>query len=351
MDNVNYKFDLGFEGAKTTTDFVNADNNYGTPAALQAADKLNAATNFGFAHLNVDIFNRLLLELSVSANGYNYGYESSYPVVIAKNTNSFDVQFMPRAALSYLFSKDVSIRASVSKGYSPPTLAEIRASDNIINVDLQPEHGWNYETGLRLQTGDRRVFVDLTGFYYHLKDAIVRRVNENDTEFFINAGGTKQWGLETLLSAWVVRQNNAQFVRGLLFSNSYTLSSFKFDDYFDRTVDLSGKSLTGVPKNVVVSSLELRLPKGIYAFLQHSYTSTIPLTDANTVYAAKYHLLQTKIGCAAVKIGKVPVEIFAGADNLLNQKYSLGNDLNAAGGRYFNAAASRNFYGGLSIKL
>jgi iron complex outermembrane receptor protein len=351
VDNVNWKFDLGFEGSKTNTDFVNADNNYGSPAALQASDKLNAATNFGFAHLNVDIFRKLLLELSVSANGYNYGYQSSYPVATEKKNNSFDVQLMPRAALSYLFSKDISVRAAVSKGYSPPTLAEIRASDNIINVDLQPEHGWNYETGLRLQTSDQRFFVDLTGFYYHLKDAIVRRVNENDTEFFINAGGTKQWGLETSLSAWVIRQTNAQFVRGLLFSNSYTLSSFKFDDYFDRSVDLSGKSLTGVPKNVVVNSLELLLPKGFYVFLQHSYTSTIPLTDANTVYAAKYHLLQSKIGVKEIRIGKVPVEIFAGADNLLNQKYSLGNDLNAAGGRYFNAAASRNFYGGLAIHL
>jgi len=351
VDNVNYKFDLGFEGAKTTTDFVNADNNYGTPAALQASDKLNAGTNFGFAHLNVDIFQKLLLELSVSANGYNYGYESSYPVVVAKKKNSFDVQFMPRAALSYLFSKDISVRGSVSKGYSPPTLAEIRASDNIINVDLQPEHGWNYETGFRFQTADQRVFIDLTGFYYHLNDAIVRRVNENDTEFFINAGGTKQWGLETSLSAWIIRQRTGGLIRGLLFNNSYTLSSFKFDDYLDRTVDLSGKSLTGVPKNVVVNSLEVRLPKNLYAFLQHSYTSTIPLTDANTVYAAKYHLLQAKIGCKEIRIGKVPVEIFAGADNLLNQKYSLGNDLNAAGGRYFNAAASRNFYGGLSFHL
>jgi len=351
VDNVNYTFNLGFEGAKTTTDFVNADNNYGSPAALQASDKLNAATNFGFAHLNVDIFRKLLLELSASANGYNYGYESSYPAVIEKKTNSFDVQFMPRAALSYLVNKDISIRASVSKGYSPPTLAEIRASDNVINTDLQPEHGWNYETGFRFQTSDQRVFADLTGFYYHLKDAVVRRVNENDTEFFINAGGTKQWGLETSLSAWIIRQNISQFIRGLLFSNSYTLSSFKFDDYFDRTVDLSGKSLTGVPKSVVVNSLELRLPKGLYVFLQHNYTSTIPLTDANTVYAAKYHLLQSKIGWKEIRIGRVPIELFAGADNLLNQKYSLGNDLNAAGGRYFNAAASRNFYGGLSIHL
>jgi iron complex outermembrane receptor protein len=43
--------------------------------------------------------------------------------------------------------------------------------------------------------------------------------------------------------------------------------------------------------------------------------------------------------------------LFVGADNLLNEKYSLGNDINAFGGRYFNAAATRNFYAGIKMKL
>jgi iron complex outermembrane receptor protein len=41
----------------------------------------------------------------------------------------------------------------------------------------------------------------------------------------------------------------------------------------------------------------------------------------------------------------------AGVDNLLNQTYSLGNDINAFGGRYFNAAAKRNYFVGLQIKI
>lgn len=349
--NINWKFNLGFEGAKTSTDFVNSDNNFGTPTALQAADKLKAATNFGFAHLNVDISKKLLLELSTSANFYKYAYESSFPVIVAKKTNSFNVQFMPRTALSYLLDQQLSIRASVSKGYSPPTLAEIRASDNVINIDLQPEKGWNYETGFRYQTANKRVFADITGFYYHLKNAIVRRLNENDTEYFINAGGTKQWGVETSIAAWLIAKNKSTFIRGMQLSNAYTLSRFKFDNYFDRTVDLSGKTLTGVPKNVVVTSMEILFPRGLYLFGQHNFTSRIPLTDANTLYANEYHLLQSKVGCRAIRIGNVPIEVFAGVDNLLNKKYSLGNDLNAAGNRYFNAAAPRNFYGGLTMHL
>ena len=43
------------------------------------------------------------------------------------------------------------------------------------------------------------------------------------------------------------------------------------------------------------------------------------------------------------------LEIFAGADNLFNTKYSLGNDINAAAGRYYNAAAGVNYFAGISL--
>ncbi|SEA11137.1 TonB-dependent receptor [Pedobacter hartonius] len=348
---VNWKFDLGLESSGTSTDDVNSDNNFGTPAGLQAADKLRAATNFGFANLNIDIAKKLLLELSASGNLYGYHYKSSFPVVVSEQKRSFDLQFMPRAALSYLFTPDLSARASISRGYSPPTLAEIRSSDNIINTQLEPEKGWNYETGFRYQLAQKRISIDVTGFYYRLNNAIVRRQNENGTEFFINAGGTKQLGAETSLSAWIIQNNNTHFIRGLMLSNAYTLSHFKFNNYISSGADLSGKDLTGVPRGVVVTGLEVLLPKGLYVFLQHNYTSKLPLTDANTVYAGKYHLLQAKVGIKDIKIGKTRFEIYAGADNILNQKYSLGNDLNAAGARYFNAAASRNFYGGLNARF
>jgi iron complex outermembrane receptor protein len=43
--------------------------------------------------------------------------------------------------------------------------------------------------------------------------------------------------------------------------------------------------------------------------------------------------------------------VYAGIGNLLNEKYSLGNDLNAIGNRYYNAAAPRNYYVGLKVTL
>jgi iron complex outermembrane receptor protein len=85
--------------------------------------------------------------------------------------------------------------------------------------------------------------------------------------------------------------------------------------------------------------------------LQHNYTATIPLNDANSVYAKRYNLVQAKVGYTGLKLNKSSFEIYSGVDNLFNVKYSLGNDLNAAGGRYFNPAAGRNFYAGLSYRF
>ncbi len=345
------KFNVGLESSQTGTDFNNSVNNYGIKGALTAADDLTAASNFGFVNLEFDFLNKWLLELSGSANFFKYKYASIAPVAIAEKTNTFDVQFMPRVALSYLASPIFSINTSISKGYSPPTLSEVRASDNVINTSLKPEYGWNYEAGFKLEALKKTIFIDVTGFYYHMKSAIVRRINEQENEYFINAGGTKQWGLETAVSAWVIPSKNAGLITGLQLRNAYTWSDFKFSNYQSNNINYAGNGLTGVPKNMLVSSADLSVWKNGYLFLQHNYTSTIPLNDANTVFADKYHLLQAKIGLKNLKVAGSRAEVFLGADNLLDKTYSLGNDLNAVGNRYFNAAPGRNFYAGLVFSL
>lgn len=349
--NLNYTANIGFEGSGTAADDDNFDNAGGTPTNVQASDKLKASSNFAFAHLNIDVYNRLLIELSASANLYKYHYESLAPVAIAKQSNSFDVQFMPRVALSYLLDPGLAVRASISRGYSPPTLAEVRASNNVINTNLQPESGWNYETGIRLESTSHRIVADVAAFYYNLNNAIVRRLDEGDAEFFINAGGTKQYGVEAALQAVILPYNPGHFVRSLQLRSAYTYSHFKFDDYIDRTANYTGNDLTGVPRHTVVSSLDLQFPNGFYFFVQHNYTATIPLNDANTVYAKAFNLVTSKIGWTGLKINKSSLDVYAGVDNLFNENYSLGSDLNALGGRFFNPAATRNFYAGLSFRF
>jgi len=341
---------LGLESAGTKTQVKNFNNNAGQPAAMQASDWLKANQDFAFARINFDLDQKLLVELASSLNFFNYKYESFFPVVVAAQQRKFSKQLMPKIAASYLIIPALSLRASVSKGYSPPTIAEVRSSDNNINNNLQAELGWNYETGLRFNTKNNRFYASANIFQYQLKDAIVRRLNANDTEYFINAGGTKQRGIELETSIWIIR-NHASLISGIQFRSNYTYNHFRFNDFESANTVFSGNRLTGVPANVLLNNILFEFRKEIYFFAQHNYTSAIPLNDANTAFARRYHLVELKTGIRELKINNIKFEISLGVNNLLNEKYSLGNDLNAVGNRYYNPAAGINFYSGISVKL
>jgi len=336
----------GLESSMFTADIYNYDNHGGTKGLLQSSDALTAGQTFLFTHFSA-AFQRWFLEAAASLNAFNYHFESlSGGEVSGRRT--FKKQLMPRLAASYQLGSSLFWRASVSRGYSPPTIAEVRPSGNVINLALQAETGWNVETGIRFRTEDGHFYVDAAVFNYNLHNAIVRRVGENDQEYFINSGGTRQPGFEfeTMFRTFPA----SKLLKEIELSGSYALSDFSFAAYKNAFADFSGNKLTGVPRHAAFGSLLLKFPIGVYLSAGYNFTSKIPLNDANTVFAASYHLLRTRAGLKKYIFRKKSLaEVYAGADNLLNEKYSLGNDLNAFGGRYYNPAPQRNIYLGLSI--
>ena len=350
--NFNWKLNLGMEWQQTNSQISNYDNNVGKKGDVQKIDKVNTGQHFFFTRYAADFFKRLHVEAAASLNYYGYKFRNLAPLNEAEYTDrKFDAVVMPRLALSYQITNDLIWRVSVSRGYSTPTTAEVRPTDNIINTNLQAQSGWNYETGFRLRNKDESLLLDASVFYYRLAKSIVRQLNPNETEYYINSGGTNQPGLELAFTDWFIKRNNSGIIRGLQFNTSVTISRFKFRDYNVAGAIYPGNSLTGVPREVVVSSVLLNLPASLSLFVQHNYTSGIPLNDANTVYAAKYHLLQAKASWQHAISRKTKLEFYAGADNLLNQRYSLGNDLNAVGNRYYNPAPLRNYFFGVSLDM
>jgi iron complex outermembrane receptor protein len=345
------KWNTGIEAQQTASRINNYDNNRGIRDSIRASDRLIALQYFYFMRVQLRLFSRLTAEAALSINHYSYRFRNElsqpYP---SYESNTFHPQLMPRFAIAYEASSLLTVRASASRGYSVPTIAEIRPSDNLIYRDLQAENGWNYETGIRIQDGRNSLFADVVVFCYRLDDAIVRRMNETGTEYFVNAGGTRQWGLETQLSAWIIRPRVYSVIRSMQLWNSYTFSNFLFRNYRDASADYSGKRLTGVPAHVNVCGSTVQLPQNTYLHAQYNYTARIPLNDLNSAYANAYHLVQLKGGWK-VPLKRSLIEFFAGIDNLLNVSYSLGNDLNAAGNRYYNPAPLRNYFGGATFSF
>jgi iron complex outermembrane receptor protein len=343
-----FDLQLGVEGAFTQSDISNYGNNYGLRDSLQSADAVDAFQRFAFTQATLNVAKRLTMEAALSTNLFTYRYTSK-TANAEFTTKAFTPQLMPRLALSYKLTQSLAWRTSASRGYSPPTVAEIRPSDNVVYTNLQPENGWNYETGLRGHSADGRWQADAVVFYFHLTQAIVRRLSESEAEYFVNAGGTQQFGFESDASVWVMLPRTQGTLRSIRLSNALTAYQFTFSNYKDNDKDYSGNTLTGVPKLTAVASLAATFTGGVSLFIQHNHTGRVPLNDANTAYAGAYDVVQMKVTYEVNLVPKISLRVQVGVDNLLDATYSLGNDLNAAGFRYYNPAPPRNYYGGVAV--
>lgn len=330
---------------------INVFGNKGGEAdTVQYKDEVHATQYFFFAQANLGIGKRFFLQAGISQNNLRYWYqrttdpEGEYPVI--KNSGP---TASPRFGLSYSISHAISVFASAAKGFSPPTLAEVLPSAGSFESELKPEYGWNYEAGLKGALLANRLEFNASFYYFALKDAIVRRNNDAGSEYFVNAGGTIQKGVEVWLNYHLIRSNRG-FVHALTIWNSFAYQPYEFDDYKSGQNDYSGNPLTGVPRTVNVSGIDMNMRHGLIVNLTFNYTSSLSLNDANTAETEPYHLLQCKIG-KSFTAGKVKMTVFAGGDNLLDELYSLGNDINAAGNppRYYNPAPERNFYAGVRL--
>lgn len=325
-------------------------NKAGVPDTTQYKDKVHVTQYFLFAQVNMNIAEKWFLQAGISNNDYRFWYNRVTPV----NTDypkikNADPAISPRLGISYAVLKSTNIFANISKGFSPPSLAEVRPSSGVVNETLQAEYGWNYEVGIKGTLLQNSFSYSASFNYFNLKSAIVRRNDANGADYFVNAGSTIQKGLEIWWNARIIEQKNS-LVRSLHLWNSLAYQPYYFDSYTIGTTDYSGNKITGVPRTVNITGVDIITRHLYYANIMFNYTSAIQLNDANTVASAPYHLLQIKIG-KQLQLKNTRLDIFAGADNLLNEKYSLGNDINAAGNRYFNAASTRNYYAGVKIIL
>lgn len=343
-----YHFVTGAELQYSPADIANYNNNTGVRGAVQSHDKVNALQHFYFAQLDADLSKALSFTAAVSLNSYTYKYgRLSATPYAGLTSDEFAAQWLPRFSLLYKITKQFSAYFTTSKGYSAPTVAEVRSSDQNFNGDLDAESGWNYELGVRGNVFNGRLYFDVNAYSYQLKNAIVRRLNNSGAEYFINSGGTDQKGLEILLSANII-QRSSTFIRNLKLWGSASQSDFSFEHYTVVNKDYSGNNLTGVPKSILTAGTDIIFGKGFYTNIVYTYTHRLPLTDANDVYAPAYRLLGAKLGYRH-QFNKISLEFFAGADNLLDEQYSLGYDINAAGSRFYNPAARMNFFGGIVI--
>ncbi len=340
----------GLEGQKgffNTSTFANVSGN---PGAVQTNDNLNNWTYFIFTQANLHLNKDWNITGGISLNNSSITITRLSVANFTPITRTYNSQWTPRLAVSKRIIKQVWLYAGMAKGFSPPTSAELLPGTVAINTTLQPEEGMNYEAGVKSSWLKGRLYAELSAFTYRLNNAIVSRKDSTNAVYYVNAGTTSQKGIE-MQSYYDLLSHPHHFISSARLQFSYTHYDFHYANFKQSTTDFSGKLLPSVAPNTVAFAGDIMLKNDFYATLTWFYSDHIPLNDANTFFASSYQLLGAKIGWKKQLKGKIGLHFFAGADNLFNVNYSLGNDINATGDRYFNAAAGRNYFAGLGLQI
>ncbi|MEO6547101.1 MAG: TonB-dependent receptor, partial [Ferruginibacter sp.] len=231
-----------------------------------------------------------------------------------------------------------------------PTIDEIVPSTGVFNGTLNAEKAINYELGFRSELIKNKLFADAAAYLFHLNNTIVTRRDASGADYFVNTGKTDQRGIELSINYYPIR-NSFHFLQELKLWGNYTYIRARFKNYQQLTSDFSGNKLTGTPPNVVVVGADANTHIGVYANVTYSYTDQVPLNDANGFFATQYNLLFSRVGYKKAFGKKMDGEIYISYNHSFNTPYSLGNDLNAAGNRFFNPSAPQSFLVGIKMQL
>jgi iron complex outermembrane recepter protein len=336
----------GQRGFFNTKTFSNAGGN---PDTVQTDDDIDNYIYSGFVQTDIHLPGDWSFSAGVSINRSSITITRLTGSETGKLTANFNSEWAPRIALSKKLLPGLLLYASLSRGFSPPGTAEILPSTSIINTSLQAEHGLNYEAGFKSSWLQQRLYVEVNAFYYQLKNAIVQRRDASGADYFTNAGSTRQRGIESQASYQLLPASH-RFVSNARLWVSHTYNRFRYHDFKVIANDYSGNKLPGVAANTVAAGLDVTTRPGWYVNLTWYYSDPIALNDANTDMATSYHLAGGRTGWRTSLSKSITMDLFAGVDNVFDVTYSLGNDINATGGRYYNAAQGVNYYGGVSFQ-
>lgn len=315
---IGYEFQFGQFNSQTF------GNRRGVKDTLQLSQNTNIQSGNLFAQWDYQINQNWNSTISVSANGYWTQY-------IGNETN-----LTPRIAVVRKMGDRQRLVFKVASGYSPPSIAEMRPSTGIINTNLKAEKGWNKEISWR---GNYSIIDwDLNLYQFDLTESIVIRRAADGSDYFVNAGGTTQQGIELAY--------RIQVTKNIQLRNSESIQNYRFNNYQVGTKNYSGNRLTGTSPFQHASILQWDVLPKLSWTTQFLFTDELFLNDANTEI-----LPASRVWNSRIQLKQKHWEIWFAAENLFDELYVSGPDLNAVGNRFYNAAPGRFFQTGLKLKL
>ncbi len=310
---------------------------------------------FSSADISIDEKTNLTAGIHMNKTSYNISDRYDADSVDISNNHSFDAVVSPAIAIIRNLTDRFSVFASVSYGFSTPTLEETLLPEGLINTELQPETGLNLEIGSKGHLITENLYLNVSLYRIYVKNLLVtKRITE---ELFkeINAGRTIHNGLEAYMKYSVPAGFSGSLSNSWL-SASYTLSDHRFISFKDDETDHSGKYLPGIPTHKFSVRTHLRINDNLYCHLNYLFSGKMPMNDMNSLYSKQYSLFHIKTGYSFTVRKSAHLNLFIGVNNIFDKHHASMILVNAKGfgdkaPRYYYPGQPRNVYFGLSFDI
>lgn len=353
------RFVLGAEFISGLNRQTRYQNNQGNEGNITLnADNQNLQYSL-FLQTETQLHKKLLLTLGASYNHVEYRIKD-YIRPERNGTLRFEPTWTPRLALSYLLQANHSLHASISRGFAPPTTAEINNADGTVNTSLRPEIGIQYELNAKGSWLNKRLQYDLAVYRFNISNELVPQTVAQNITIFNNAGRTYRNGVEMALYFDAIGSSHSRLRRFRPFVIA-TYNQARFANYQilnaqnELIADYSGNALPGVIPLSLHTGFDIETHMGLYLYSTLFYYDRMPMNDINTHYNQSYWVWNAKMGYRK-NIGRVGFNLYIAADNLLNMRYSSLIALNARPAApdqnppYFNPSPERWWFGGLQLR-
>ncbi|WP_163514831.1 TonB-dependent receptor family protein [Gelidibacter japonicus] len=304
-----------------------------------------------FSSITLPVLEKVALQIGVNYNKTKYDFQDEFNLEEADKSASrnFDAIVAPNVNLSYYFAPHQQVYANVGYGFNYPSLEETLTPDGVINPEISPEKGFNYEIGSDAYFFEKRWHIMASYYIMDIQDLLVAQRVGDDQYIGRNAGRTLHKGLE-ISTDYKFHLTDA--INVLPYVNA-AFNWHRFKEFISEDVDYSGNDLTGVPNVSLASGMTLNY-YNLAFYINHLYVGEMPMNDANSLYSDAYNLINLKIDYSGQLFKNLNFKLIFGVNNLADTKYASSILINATGfdnsePRYYYPGNPRNYYGGISL--
>lgn len=327
---------------------------------LKMPHDISLTAGLGMSTMSIDLYDRFYTAAQNPTNTATVAAPTKYSAF-------YGDMFSPTLAVNKVFSKQLSVYASYSKGYKAPVSSYFYIpTTGQVNTNLKPEIGNQFEIGTK-----GSLLKDKLSYQVAIFEAIFS--NKMTTvavplsppavgtaySYVANGGSQDNKGLEVLVK-YTVLESEKGFFRSIKPFVNLTYSQFKYVNYkyqsLDATkkniveVDYSGNPVAGVPPITANVGVDLQTKFGFYMNVNYSYRDAMPYTSDNLNKTKSYSLLNSKIGIHKTLLKHFDVDAFFGANNMMSTQYYYMVFLNQLPDAYLPAPNKINYFGGVNVK-